>query len=159
MTTNTAPHRPRGRRNDQTAKVAEKALRRAAALRRKRRNVLLWGMILGAVTALIGGMMWTARSTSTSATRTAPNFSLTDTAGHTVRLADYRGRTVVLYFSEGAGCQSCLMQMADVEKHASQFSAAGVTVLPIVMNTADQIKADMATNGVKTPFLLDDGTV
>jgi hypothetical protein len=27
------------------------------------------------------------------------------------------------------------------------------------MNTAEQIKADMATNGVKTPFLLDNGTV
>jgi len=27
------------------------------------------------------------------------------------------------------------------------------------MNTKDQITADMATNGVRTPFLLDDGTV
>jgi hypothetical protein len=34
-----------------------------------------------------------------------------------------------------------------------------VTVLPIVMNTADEIRQDMARNGVKTPFLLDDGTV
>jgi hypothetical protein len=32
-------------------------------------------------------------------------------------------------------------------------------VLPIVMNSKDQITADMATNGVRTPFLLDDGTV
>jgi hypothetical protein len=27
------------------------------------------------------------------------------------------------------------------------------------MNSAVQIKADMAANGVRTPFLLDDGTV
>jgi peroxiredoxin len=30
-------------------------------------------------------------------------------------------------------------------------------VLPIVMNTAEQIKADMAANGVRTPFLIDTG--
>lgn len=40
-----------------------------------------------------------------------------------------------------------------------QFAATGLTVLPIVMNTKAQITADMATNGVHTPFLLDNGTV
>lgn len=34
-----------------------------------------------------------------------------------------------------------------------------VFVLPIVMNTAQQIRADMTANHVSTPFLLDDGTV
>jgi peroxiredoxin len=64
-----------------------------------------------------------------------------------------------LYFSEGAGCQSCLYQMADIERRATDFTAAKVTVLPIVMNTATQIRADMAANGVRTPFLLDSGDV
>jgi hypothetical protein len=32
-------------------------------------------------------------------------------------------------------------------------------VLPIVMNTREQITADMTANGVTTPFLLDDDTV
>jgi hypothetical protein len=49
--------------------------------------------------------------------------------------------------------------MAAIEQHAADFTAAGVTVLPIVMNTAQQIRADMATSHVTTPFLLDDGTV
>ena len=48
--------------------------------------------------------------------------------------------------------------MAQIEKDPA-FAAAGLTVLPIVMNTKEQITADMATNGVRTPFLLDDGTV
>ena len=65
----------------------------------------------------------------------------------------------MLYFSEGAGCQSCLYQMAAIEQRAADFTAAGVTVLPIVMNTAQQIRADMAANHVTTPFLLDDGAV
>jgi len=75
-----------------------------------------------------------------------------------VSLAALRGKNVLLYFSEGAGCQSCLVQMAQIEKDPG-FAAAGLTVLPIVMNSKAQITADMATNGVRTPFLIDDGTV
>lgn len=32
-------------------------------------------------------------------------------------------------------------------------------MLPVVMNTREQIVADMRRNGVVTPFLMDDGTV
>ena len=89
----------------------------------------------------------------------APPFSLTDTTGATVDLAGFLGRNVILYFSEGAGCQSCLLQMAQIEAQQAKFHEANITVLPIVMNTKDQITADMAANNVRTPFLLDDGTV
>jgi peroxiredoxin len=116
-------------------------------------------MVFVALAALVGAMMWSARDTSDATSRPAPDFTLTDTAGATVHLADYRGRNVVLYFNEGAGCQSCLLQMVDIERNASRFAAADITVLPIVMNPAAQIRADMAANGVRTPFLLDDGTV
>jgi peroxiredoxin len=114
--------------------------------------------ILGVV-ALIAAMMWSARETSDSTTRPAPDFSLVDTDGRTVRLADLRGKNVVLYFNEGAGCQSCLLQMVDIERNAARFAAANITVLPIVMNTVEQIRADMTVNGVRTPFLIDDGRV
>jgi hypothetical protein len=66
-------------------------------------------------------MMWTARATTSSATRTAPDFTLTDTTGHPVHLTDFRGHNVVLYFSEGAGCQTCLTQMAAIEQHAAEL--------------------------------------
>ena len=49
--------------------------------------------------------------------------------------------------------------MGEIEKMAAEFKAANITVLPIVMNTRDQIVSDMQANGVTTPFLLDDGTV
>jgi peroxiredoxin len=160
MTTKTAP-RPdpsRGRRTTPASRAnAERA--RAAASQRRRNQLLVWGIALAVVSALVGVMMWSAKATSDATSRPAPDFVLTDTSGATVRLADYRGRNVVLYFNEGAGCQSCLYQMADIEQHAAQFRAANIVVLPIVMNTVAQIKADMAANGVRTPFLLDDGTV
>jgi peroxiredoxin len=139
---------------------ATTAARAAAARKRQHRSPLLWGIALTGVVALIATMMYTARTSQDTTTRTAPDFTLTDTTGRAVHLADYRGRTVVLYFNEGAGCQSCLYQMADIENHAGDFATANVTVLPIVINPANEIRADMTTNNVKTPFLIDaDGTV
>ena len=143
-----------GTRSQRTRAAAQQAARR------KRNRILLGSAAAVALIVLIGAMAWSARTTTDTRTRTAPDFTLTDTSGATVRLADHRGHNVVLYFSEGAGCQSCLYQMADIEQHAAQFSAANVVVLPIVMNTAAQIRADMATDGVHTPFLIDtDGKV
>jgi peroxiredoxin len=127
--------------------------------RRRRLRVAAWLAGLLLVATAVTAMMLTSRPQTSSAARQAPDFTLTDTAGQQVHLADLRGRNVLLYFSEGAGCQSCLVQMAEIEKETAALQKLHVTVLPIVMNTRDQIVADMQTNDVATPFLLDDGTV
>lgn len=126
--------------------------------RRRRRNRLASLAATLAVIAVVVAMMLTSRQETSSTARVAPDFTLTDTSGTQVSLADLRGKNVLLYFNEGAGCQACLVQMAQIEKDPG-FAAAGLTVLPIVMNPREQITADMAANGVRTPFLLDDGTV
>jgi peroxiredoxin len=122
-------------------------------------RLLIYGTVLVVVGGIVTAMLLTSKPQSSTATRTAPDFNLTDTSGATHTLAQHRGENVLLYFSEGAGCQSCLVQMGEIEKQASAFAADDITVLPIVMNTRDQITHDMDLNGVKTPFLLDDGTV
>ena len=135
--------------------------RRAQAAREHRRRWIraaAWLLALAVVAVTVTAMLLSSRPETSSATRRAPDFTLNDTSGQRVQLADLRGRKVLLYFSEGAGCQSCLVQMAQIEKDP-RFAKAGVTVLPIVMNTREQITRDMAANGVRTPFLLDDGTV
>jgi len=136
---------------------AERAAREQGRGRRLR-------IVIGTATALVvvavvTAMMLTSRPESSDAIRPAPGFTLTDTSGTQHTLAQHRGENVLLYFSEGAGCQSCIVQMRAIEKQASAFAKTDVTVLPIVMNTREQITADMASNGVTTPFLLDDGTV
>ena len=135
--------------------------RRAQAAREYRRRWIraaAWLLALVVVAVTVTAMLLSSRPETSSATRRAPDFTLNDTSGQRVQLADLRGRKVLLYFSEGAGCQSCLVQMAQIEEDP-RFAKAGVTVLPIVMNTREQITRDMAANGVRTPFLLDDGTV
>jgi peroxiredoxin len=126
---------------------------------RRRLRLAAWTVGSLALAAVLTVMMLTSKPESSDATRAAPGFTLVDTTGATHTLAQHRGENVLLYFSEGAGCQSCLVQMAEIEKNREAFAESDVTVLPIVMNSRDQILGDMAANGVRTPFLLDDGTV
>lgn len=89
----------------------------------------------------------------------APDFSMHNTAGQTVSLADFHNkRSVILYFNEGAGCQACLTQLTAIEQKQADFAKAGFVVLPIVMNTKAEILSEASTYNVRTPFLLDDGT-
>jgi len=125
----------------------------------QRTRLIIWGVVIVALAGIVTAMLLTSQPQSSSEVRSAPDFSLTDTSGVEHTLADHRGENVLLYFNEGAGCQSCIVQMGEIEKQANEFAAEDVTVLPIVMNTREQILADMELNGVKTPFLLDDGTV
>jgi peroxiredoxin len=125
----------------------------------RRMRLVVWGVVLVALAGMVAAMLLTSKPQSSSDVRRAPDFTLTDTSGTEHTLADHRGENVLLYFNEGAGCQSCIVQMGEIEKQAEAFAAEDVTVLPIVMNTREQILADMEINGVKTPFLLDDGTV
>jgi peroxiredoxin len=143
-------------RQERRARAQQAA--RAAGRRRWLRMVI--GAVAGlAVVGAVTAMMLTSRPESSEAIRTAPGFTLTDTSGVQHTLAEHRGENVLLYFSEGAGCQSCIVQMGEIEKQATAIEKLDVTVLPVVMNTREQVTADMEANGVTTPFLLDDGTV
>ncbi|WP_149204897.1 peroxiredoxin family protein [Actinotalea subterranea] len=128
-----------------------------ASARRRRIGLAAWGAGLLIIVTLVTAALLTSRPVVSADTRTAPGFTLPTSDGRSVSLSSLRGSPVILYFNEGAGCDSCLLQMAEIEKEPG-FAEAGITVLPIVMNTADQINADRERLGVTTPFLLDDGT-
>ena len=130
------------------------------AARRRRRLVVgaVWAVAVLVVGTLVTFALLTSRPKESADVSIAPDFTLADSDGGSVTLSALRGHPVLLYFSEGAGCDACLVQQTKIEAEPG-FAAAGITELPIVMNTADQINADRARLGAKTPFLLDDGTV
>ena len=136
----------------------QRARESAKETKRRRLFRIATGLLTTLIVALIGFGLWSARPVEGGPSGQAPAFTLPTTAGTTVSLSDYRGNPVILYFNEGAGCGSCTQQMAAIEKDAD-FAKSGIVVLPIVMNTAAGVQPDMDRFGVKTPYLLDDGTV
>lgn len=125
---------------------------------RLRRQRIAWLVGLLVIVAAVTFGLITSRPGASTDTRLAPDFTLPTTDGTAVTLSELRGSPVLLYFNEGAGCAACTVQMAEIEKQTG-FAEAGITVLPIVMNTAEQILPDMQRYGATTPYLLDDGTV
>ena len=148
------------RRQAERKEQLEQVRKEQQAAQRKR-TLILRIASLTAVLVLIGlvvAALLSARPETNSEAVDATPFTLPMSDGSTVSLADYAGSPVILYFNEGAGCDSCLIQMAKIEQEPG-FAEAGIEVLPIVMNTADQINADRERLGVEAPFALDDGTV
>ena len=92
----------------------------AATQRDKKRRT--WTRIIGGavtliVLAVVGYGLWTAVPDQGDTQRLAPDFTLTTTAGTSVTLSDLRPSPVLIYVHEGAGCASCTMQMAEIEKN------------------------------------------
>ena len=86
----------------------------------------------------------------------APTFTLTSGNGKPVSLADYRGRTVLLYFQEGLSCQPCWDQIRDLETNQAALRAAGVdAVLSITTDPAALIGRKATDEKLATPVLSD----
>lgn len=86
----------------------------------------------------------------------APDFALTSTTGDTVRLSDFRGRSVLLYFQEGLMCQPCWTQIADLQAGEAALRAAGVdAVVSISHDAVDQQARKAADEKLTTPILAD----
>lgn len=61
----------------------------------------------------------------------APAFSLSDQHGETVRLDDFRGRKLLVYFYPEADTPGCTTQSCDVRDHRSELAGLGVDVVGI----------------------------
>ncbi|MEC3982705.1 peroxiredoxin family protein [Amycolatopsis sp. H20-H5] len=86
----------------------------------------------------------------------APGFTLTSDTGSQVGLADFRGKSVLLYFQEGLSCQPCWDQIRDLEKNRPALKAAGVdTVVSITTDPADLIGRKVTDEKLSTSVLSD----
>lgn len=87
---------------------------------------------------------------------TAPDFTLTSNSGGQVRLADFRGKSVLLYFQEGLSCQPCWDQIKDLEQNQAALQTAGVdAIVSITTDPANLIGRKVADEKLTTPVLSD----
>lgn len=71
---------------------------------------------------------------------TAPDFQLTADDGTTIRLADFRGRTVVLYFYPRADTPGCTTEACEFRDLAPRIEQQGAVVLGISPDTVDDVR-------------------
>jgi peroxiredoxin len=85
----------------------------------------------------------------------APEFSLVDAGGKTHRLADYRGRPVIVNFW-ATWCPPCREEMPSMQRGWEQVREAGVAMLAINVGEDEAtVAAFTATYAVDFPLLLD----
>lgn len=86
----------------------------------------------------------------------APEFSMTSTAGDIVKLSDFAGRSTLLYFHEGLGCQPCWDQMRDLDAAEGLLTDAGIDdVVTITSGPVDLIAQKMSDDGLASLALAD----
>ena len=61
----------------------------------------------------------------------APAFSLSDADGNRVKLSDYKGRRVIVYFYPAAATPGCTKQACDFRDSLSELNGAGLDVIGI----------------------------
>jgi thioredoxin-dependent peroxiredoxin len=86
----------------------------------------------------------------------APDFELPDQDGRAVRLSDFRGQTVVLYFYPKADTPGCTTQACGVRDHRARYSAAGATVLGISPDPVEKVKRFHEKYRLDFPLLADE---
>ncbi|OMH28335.1 peroxiredoxin [Tersicoccus phoenicis] len=85
----------------------------------------------------------------------APDFTLPDATGADVRLADLRGRKVVVYFYPAAGTPGCTKQACDFRDSLASLQSAGYAVVGISPDPPEKLAAFAEDQGLTFPLLSD----
>ena len=86
----------------------------------------------------------------------APSFALLDQHGQTVRLEDFRGRKLLVYFYPEADTPGCTTQSCDLRDHRKQLTTLGVDVVGISPDTPDDQLAFDRKFDLGFPLLADE---
>jgi peroxiredoxin Q/BCP len=90
----------------------------------------------------------------------APEFALPNHDGETVRLSDFDGERVVLYFYPKAGTSGCTIEANDFSDSWEAFRERDVQVLGVSTDPVDDITAFRDDQEIPFPLLSDeDGSV
>ena len=86
----------------------------------------------------------------------APDFSRADLAGKSIKLADYRGKLVLLNFW-ATWCGPCREEMPAFSNWQLEYGATGLQIIGVSMDDdATEVKAFLAKHPVVYPIVMGD---
>jgi thioredoxin-dependent peroxiredoxin len=86
---------------------------------------------------------------------TAPPFTLPDSEGHEVSLADYAGRRVIVYFYPAAATPGCTKEACDFRDSLAELEVEGIDVVGISPDKPDKLAKFVADQALTFPLLSD----
>lgn len=123
-------------------------------------------LFLGVVVALFAGIVYVAffvpaspQETPATITRArvgdvAQNFRLPTADGRYVSLSDYRGFPVLVFFSEGVGCDPCWRQIVELQDSA-ELSEMKVKLIAVTVDPVDKLQPIVKQWGIRVPLASD----
>ena len=85
----------------------------------------------------------------------APDFSLSDQDGNQVRLADLRGKKVLVYFYPKASTPGCTTEACDFRDNLNSLKGAGYTVVGISADKMPALEKFAAKQSLNFPLASD----
>jgi thioredoxin-dependent peroxiredoxin len=85
----------------------------------------------------------------------APAFSLSDADGNTVKLSDFKGRKVIVYFYPAASTPGCTKQACDFRDSLAELNEAGLDVIGISPDKPAKLAKFREAEGLTFPLLSD----
>ena len=87
----------------------------------------------------------------------APDFEAPDQTGATVRLADFAGRPLALYFYPKDDTPGCTTQACNLRDHTAALDDTGVAVVGVSPDTVASHEAFAGAHDLPFPLLADPG--
>ena len=86
----------------------------------------------------------------------APNFEAKDQLGNTIRLQDYLGKKLVLFFYPKANTPGCTAEACDLRDHYTVFLAKGYDIVGVSADAAKQQQSFTTKYELPFPLLADE---
>jgi len=125
---------------------------------------MMAAVVIGALAAACGGRTAKIPDAAACPADAKPanlNFTLKNTAGQEVRLADYKGKVVLLDFW-ATWCPPCIQMLPIMHDLHREWVARGVEFVGVSSDgpqtTPDEIRAFLKSRPSPYPMVLDDGT-
>jgi peroxiredoxin Q/BCP len=86
----------------------------------------------------------------------APKFEAFDQDGNTIKLTDYKGKKLILFFYPKASTPGCTMEACNLRDNYHQFLAKGYAVLGVSADSAKRQQNFITKNELPFPLLADE---